>query len=181
MYKQKIYKKYEALGFVEALMAILVAGITSIVLMSVAVDTIKQVVKNELSDNMTQVAIEGASMVKTIGELNNISEDVLFPIINGNVNNCYALEGTVSSPSFRTDGGAIIPICNYDSGDRNSCKGAATSYEDLFRVFCITAESDGISGLVVGKVIVGKSNCATSADCDISDYSYYVLTKTTQK
>lgn len=181
MYRRKIYKKYEALGFVEALMAILVAGITSIVLMSVAIDTIKQVVKNELSDNMTQVAIEGASMVKTIGELNSTSEEVLFPRIDGNVSNCYALEGTVSNPAFNAEGETIIPVCNYDSGDRNSCKDATTSYEDLFRVFCITAESDGTSGLVVGKVIVGKNNCSASADCDISDYSYYVLTKTAQK
>lgn len=181
MYKHKIYKKYEALGFVEALMAILVAGITSIVLMGVAVDTIKQVVKNELSDNMTQQAIEGASMVKTIGELNNTSEDTLFPMINGNVNNCYALEGTIQNPSFKVEGETIVPACNYDSGDRNSCKTSNTSYEDIFRVFCITSESDATSGLVVGKVVVGKKECKSSAECEVSDYSYFVLTKTAQK
>ncbi|MCC7290057.1 hypothetical protein IT417_02300 [bacterium] len=182
MKHQQLTKTYEGLGFIEALLAIVVAGMASVLLMGVAADTVKQVVINELGDSMTQIAIEGGSAVKTIAEKNNNSEEKLFPSITTNVNNCFAVSGTAGNPEFVNTSGVFIPACNYDAGERNSCKNAVSSSDPtVFNVFCITPESDIATGLVVGKMVVGKIGCDNSDDCEVSDYEYYVLTKTLQK
>jgi len=60
------YKKYEAMGFVEALIAIIVVGVASVVLMEIAATTMSDAVENERIDKMTQYAIEGATMTENI-------------------------------------------------------------------------------------------------------------------
>lgn len=182
MSQKRIYKKYEALGFVEALMAILIAGITSILLMGIAVDTIKMVVKNEIADSMTQVAIEAGARVKSIAEKNNNSTEKLFPDIASHINSCFQSVGSANDPQFQSENGDFVTVCNYDSGGRDNCKSSVSANaSDLFEVFCITPESNSTSGLVVGKIVVGKTKCISSEDCDVADYEYYVLTKTLQK
>lgn len=180
--KQNRLKKYEALGFVEALIAIVVTGMAAIVLMGFASDTINQVLKNERADEMTQIAVEAGSMIKTIASQNNETETIDFPLIEGNVNNCFALSPSTGNPEFTKSGENIVPVCNYDAGQRENCKSAlAPGFTDMFRVFCITSQSNSETGLVVGKVIVGKTTCANSEDCDIPDYQYYILNRTKQQ
>lgn len=60
------HKKYEAMGFVEALIAIIVVGVASVVLMQIAATTMSDAVENERIDKMTQYAIEGATMTENI-------------------------------------------------------------------------------------------------------------------
>lgn len=181
--RQKQIKQYDALGFVEALIAILVAGIASIFLMGIASETIKQLSKNEIEDEMTQAAIEIGAQVKAIAYRNTNETEISFPKISESVNACFSITGTSDQPEFAKDDlGNFTVSCNYDSGERESCKNAALqSNDDLFGVFCITSASESSTGLIVGKAIVGRRVCTNSADCVPSDYSYYVLTKTTQK
>lgn len=176
-------KEYRALGFVEALIAIIIAGITSVLLMGVAVDTIAQVTKSDQQDEMTQLAVEGGEMVKNIAEKNSISEELLFPNISGNQGSCFELNLETDDPSFVSGlQGEYNPKCSYDSGNRENCvNNSNLSNQGYFRVMCITNESDINSGLVVAKIVVGKTKCNDSQSCDIPDYEYYVLTKTVQK
>lgn len=58
-------KTYEALGFVEALIAIVIAGVTSVILMRMAASSLKDAIQNERIDKMTQYAVEGVSIVRS--------------------------------------------------------------------------------------------------------------------
>jgi hypothetical protein len=177
-------KKYEAVGFVEALLAIAVAGIASVVLMTVAANTVAQVIRNETSNKMTEVAIEGASMTKKIAESHNNGDENTFPPIDGNINNCFAFEGGTALPEFEKQGDVFENVCNYDSGGRDQCKASVYPGDDeLFRVFCITSESDSARGLVVGKIVVGLRQCdevIANSKCELSDYEYYTAVKVIQ-
>lgn len=178
-------KKYEAVGFVEALIAIAVAGIASVVLMTVAANTVAQVLRNETSNKMTEVGIEGASLVKKIADNHNNGDSDLFPAIEGNVNNCFAFEGSTGQPEFQKSGDIFDNVCNYDSGEREECKASVYDGDDeLFRVFCMTPESDSARGLVVGKVVVGLRQCdevVANTMCEIQDYEYYTAVKVDQE
>jgi len=182
--KARIFrKKYIAVGFVEALIAIAVAGVASVVLMSIAIQTISQVLKNEVSDTMTELAIEGGSMAKKIGDNQLKSDESLFPQIDGNVGKCFAFDGEVSDPSFVKSGDIFLDACRYDSGNREDCKEYMTSDDDIFRVFCILPESVVETGLTVGKVITGLVDCDTQiagSKCEIPDYEYFVIFKVKQ-
>jgi hypothetical protein len=182
---QNRFKKYEAVGFVEALIAIAVAGIASVVLMTVAADTVAQVLRNETSNKMTEVAIEGASLVKKIADNQNNGDEELFPSIEGNVNNCFAFEGGAGHPEFKKSGEIYENVCNYDTGDREGCESSVYENDDeMFRVFCVTPESDSGRSLVVGKVVVGLRQCdevVANTMCEIADYEYYTAVKVDQE
>lgn len=172
-----MYSKYKAAGFVEALLSIAVAGIASIALMGIAADTQTQVLKNEVSDSMTQEAIKNAEMVRKIADLHNNSDDVLFPDIGDNRNSCFTVEGSLSDPVFHSNGEVIVATCNYDAGGREACKGNDKDAE-LFSVYCITSDSDVDAGLAVGKVVTGLTRCNDDDNkgvCILSDYEYYIV------
>jgi|GEM_PF-1415639 hypothetical protein len=59
-------KMYKGMGFVESLVAIILVGVASVVLMRIAASTMIEAVRNERIDKMTQFAIEGATMTETI-------------------------------------------------------------------------------------------------------------------
>lgn len=177
-------KKYKGVGFVEALIAIAVAGIASIVLMSIAINTTNQVLRNDIESDLTEQAIEASAMVKKIANSHNaaIDED-LFPPITGNEGSCFAIDGTTNDPSFPKSAGSFDVACRYDSGDRESCQLAASEDPEIFRVFCILPDSVISSGLVVGKVVTGLTDCAEGDEggkCDVNDYEYYLGVKVQQ-
>ena len=65
--KNKIkYNLYEGMGFIESLIAIMVVGVASVVLMRIAASTMSDAVENERIDKMTQYAVEGANMAENI-------------------------------------------------------------------------------------------------------------------
>jgi len=178
------YRKYKALGFVEALIAIAVAGIASIVLMSIAINTISQVVRNEIENNLTEKAVEGASMAKKIAANNNESETGLFPQIDGNEGNCYAFTGDNNNPEFQMSGSDFQIACRYDAGEREQCLSYKTQDQSIFRVMCILPDSVPSSGLVVGKIVTGLADCDGTSDkgkCKINDYEYFLGVKVEQK
>ena len=92
-----IIKKYEAMGFVEALMAIMIAGMASVVLMGIAAKALKEAVQNERIDKMTQYAVEGANM--TTSAIQNPDNAGL---VFSNVENCYIPVPVVGNQSSYT-------------------------------------------------------------------------------
>ena len=65
--KKKIkYNSYGGMGFIESLIAIMVVGVASVVLMRIAASTMSDAVENERIDKMTQYAVEGANMAENI-------------------------------------------------------------------------------------------------------------------
>jgi len=54
------------MGFIESLIAIMVVGVASVVLMRIAASTMSDAVENERIDKMTQYAVEGANMAENI-------------------------------------------------------------------------------------------------------------------
>ncbi len=63
---QKNTTKYKATGFVESLIAIILVGVASVILMRIAANTLLEGVQNERIDKMTQYAVEGAYMTEVI-------------------------------------------------------------------------------------------------------------------
>ena len=57
---------YEAIGFIEALIAILLVGVSSLILLQIAINTLNNAIQNEAIDHMTQYAMEGAEMAQDI-------------------------------------------------------------------------------------------------------------------
>jgi hypothetical protein len=72
-----VEKKYEALGFIEALIAIILVGVSSLVLLKITIDTLNNAIQNETIDNMTQYAIEGAEMIQDIANRHKIEQEKL--------------------------------------------------------------------------------------------------------
>lgn len=174
-----MYKRIKAAGFVEALLSIVVAGLASIVLMGIAADTQMQVLRNEVSDNMTQESVKAAEMVRKIVDLHNNSDDPLFPDISEGRNSCYKVEGSLESPVFAQKDGVFAAACSYEAGGRDSCKGDEHESE-YFTVYCITTDSDVDAGLAVGKIVTGLNRCNevdTKGVCTLSDYEYYIVLK----
>ena len=58
--------EYKGMGFVESLIAIILVGVASVILMRVAANTLLEGVQNERIDKMTQYAIEGVYMTEVI-------------------------------------------------------------------------------------------------------------------
>lgn len=176
------------MGFVEALIAVAVAGIASIVMMSIAINTTAQVLRNEIENKITEKAIEGSAMAKKIANNHNsapVEEEILFPTIAGGIGNCYAFTGDVNNPNFSKQGESFEVACRYDAGDRRSCTNYLTTDEDIFRVFCMLPDSQLSSGLVVGKIVTGMADCdpnqeGNTGKCKISDYEYYLGVKVKQ-
>jgi len=101
--KNNVTKTYNAMGFVEALIAIMIAGMASVVLMGLSASALKEAIQNERIDNMTQYAVEGGNMIRTILEDEERKEVIL---------------GTLRSASARINTPqCFIPITGSDSFD----------------------------------------------------------------
>jgi len=78
MFKYKNMKKYKALGFVESMIAIMVLGMSSVVLMQIAVNVMQDILQNEAIDKLTQHAIEGAEIIQDIANRNKVEASSLY-------------------------------------------------------------------------------------------------------
>jgi len=168
-------KKYKGLGFVESLIAIAVAGIASVVLLSISTSTLRQITNNEISDTLTEKSIQGATFVRNIAQRDLSSDEALFPNVSESINKCFAFYDTEPSYFFK-DGESFVQTCNYDNDPNNECEKFLIS-DDVFRVFCITDQSNPETGLLVGKVVTGIAGCddSTEGKCSLEDYQYYTI------
>ena len=179
-------KNYKGLGFIEALVSILVTGMASIALMDIAAKTMTDTIRNETTDVMTQYAIEGSEMAQVIADEERVTGEDLFPDSVEYSDNCFLLNEDFENPSFVT--GEEGDFVQYSYLDREEYKEAAKMESDdqYFRIFCRT--NDYSDKLIVSKIIVGLVNRNTTEEGgtliyspggvnNISDYEYYTIIK----
>lgn len=161
--------KYEGMGFVEALIAIMIVGASSVVLMQMASRTLQDMMQNEVIDTMTQYAVEGSTMIQNVAMQEKTSGLDVFPNSAG----CYAIENSDGLYSFKTTDTGLV---TYDISDRNSYKEEAMIPGTLFfRIFCIDSLT---SKYAVVKVIVGQSNTNDGSKTfgnNVKDYTYFTV------
>jgi hypothetical protein len=157
-------KKYKALGFVESMIAIMVLGMSSVVLMQIAVNVMQDILQNEAIDDLTQYAIEGAEIIQDIANRNNEFGGGLFPLVaeyesDPYGKNCFRfeLEGEDLVLAKNDDDNWI----KYTSDERDIYKDEAilNGEDELFRLICFNTPMGGVAGepaYVTTEVIVGQ-------------------------
>lgn len=156
-------KKYKALGFVESMIAIMILGMSSVVLMQIAVNVMQDVLQNEAIDDLTQYAIEGAEIIQDIANRNHVAGGELFPSraeyeADPFGKNCF---------KFELDGEDIVLAKNeegdwikYTAIERDTYKNDATlNNDELFRIICFNNIMEGVDGepaFVTTDIIVGQ-------------------------
>jgi len=182
----KLKKKYESLGFVEALVAIMIVGVSSVVLMEIAVNTMQNTIQNEVIDTMTQYAVEGAEMAQQISDRDLQSNDAqLFPEPIEGTTVCYRFVSEVDSETnrliFSFAKNTENTFIQYSENEqRNNYKEEALIEEEgeLFRIFCLEPSS-GEENFVIGRVIIGQrySDGSITKGNAVKDYSYLTVIK----
>lgn len=190
-----ISEKYEAQGFVEALIAILVTGIAAVGLMLVTARTIGEVARNEILDQLTQEAVKGASLMdyyieewnqgnRSVVQTNLLVEGDTF---TNNVSRCFALDGTfdnlhisptpvlgcthhVSNVQGQTQAieqpAGINPSACLSGSNSNEIaididdeRTGIDHRDKMFRVICVSPESDSSGYVMVAKIYTGLLAC----------------------
>ena len=184
-------KKYEGLGFVELIIAIGVAGIAVIVLMSMATNSMKESVRLERQDALTRLAQDGALVVRKHVEDANSPTYEGSPF-SGDVNHCYVINRSEdSNGDSEVDFGTFVQV-----GDNFTVQNVDEKLktEEDFHVdiiydwistesfisdvyyfaYCVSAKEDASTDLktYVGSVITGYIYCS---DCNISPYEHPII------
>jgi len=107
---------YEAIGFVEALIAILLVGMSSLVLLQIAINTLNTAIQNEVIDHMTQYAMEGGEMVQDIYNKQKMKgypeeedpeeSELFFPLLEDGEDeegNCFVINKARGEVFFKKD------------------------------------------------------------------------------
>jgi len=182
--KTILKSQYEGMGFVEALIAIMVVGASSVVLMQIAARTLQGMIQNETLDTMTQYAVEGATMVQNVAMQEQITGDDVFPNPPGNTNNCYVIDKS-GDEQYEIRVNEQGPI-TYDITDRDTYRDEALVAEDAdelyFRIFCI--ENYNLTDdYAIVEVVVGQTNVAQAMSngesitrgYSVKDYTYFTV------
>ncbi len=84
----KILNEESAMGYVESLISLVVAGIACVALLSVASAVIREAAKNETRDAMTQYSVEGLERVRLVAD----ADINLIPVPSGSTTEHYCLD-----------------------------------------------------------------------------------------
>ena len=182
--KQK--EKYEALGFVESLIAIMISGIVVTVLMNISVLAMRDLVRLDIEDAQAHHARSSAVIVQNIANRERLKEDEsLFDALDDN--QCYTLIKSVDE-----DGVYEISTQPIPPGDRELYitegviqDGVNDNEEDYFRIICVIdngklepleGEGEKTNKMLI-KVIIGfnKAEGMFSTASDIRDYEYFAI------
>jgi hypothetical protein len=188
---KKIKTTYEALGFVEAMLAIMIVGVSSMVLMQIAVNTMQNIIQNEVIDDMTQYAVEGAEITQEIAFRDRQDDAVeLFPTYEeySGVKNCFVLEKREGLFYFKKEENEdYVQFKKDEEGAREDYKDEATLDEEndrLFRLICLDPEtaSGGVGGepaYVMAEIVVGQrsSEGTVTKGNLVKDYVYRTIIK----
>ncbi|GAB4157431.1 MAG: hypothetical protein Fur003_1180 [Candidatus Dojkabacteria bacterium] len=170
--KLNFKKKYEAQGFVEALISLLVAGLASIVLMSIAARTLKQVIQNDVKDQINEYAVNtGERLEFTVDYLRNSSiYDADNPFSDLIIKQCYEMNIPEDHGTFLQNPASLsfTHKCEYslDSNgllSRSSC-GMDLASKQPFSYVCVV---DNTPGVVLDlNIVTGFPACNTSECSD---------------
>ncbi len=169
-------KKYKALGFVEALIAISVSGIVGVVLMGISASTLQKLHQLDIQDALAAHAVSTAVDLQKIAirDATLPEEDKQFSDLDLAVTFCYG---------FSTQDSDQIDINSVSTKEdlvknRDSYKTRLVNPDDLdsdyFRIFCVS--SNDVDKIIV-EIIVGSKRVDGQAttDSDVRDYSYLAV------
>ncbi len=162
-------KQYESLGFVEALIAMMVCGVVSVVLMEISSSTIRDLYQLDVQDAVARHAVSTAVHLQQIAIQDKESSDPIFAKLTNNA--CYrfnTLNGKIASDT---------PIGNIVDGREYYSKLSLVEKDsEYFRVFCVKSNPADPQKVLV-EVIVGSNKMAGKAtsDNDVKDYSYFAV------
>ena len=182
--------KYEALGFVEAMMAIMIVGIASVVLMQIAANTLQNVMQTEAMDNATQFAVEGAEIVQDIAKRDALTDEEVFPMVVGT--ECFALsiageaEGSAGVYTFMLDEEGAFRTFERSNRDEYKDEAILNEEDEFFRLICLENPSlpeQTETLFVIAEIIVGQrhSSGEISRGNLIKDYEYRSVIKFIQR
>ncbi len=192
-------ERYEALGFVEALIAIMVAGIACSVLMEIAASTMQGLMRAETSEKLVLYARSGAVIAQEIAtnEVEFTEDNKTFKQVDSG--ECYRLLSVEQyineiNPEYDTSNDSVIgylvdltptnvaPIEVILQLDEESDfdRAAAKLEEDdqFFRWMCVDAKNDD-AGIATLKFVTGVINAEgkNTSNTDTKDYTYISIVK----
>lgn len=174
---KKILKmKYDAQGFVEALIAIAITGIAGIVLLSIATKTVNQTIYNEIQDEITlansNMALKLEYLIQADQSGDLTADSPVDALSNGYPNQCVMMDFTLDN----LDAYEITTFCSssLDSDgllSRSDCNLDVQDVKD-FAFVCPTASS---SNFLTVDIISGSTAC-TGRNCrDYVNTEVYLL------
>jgi hypothetical protein len=147
------------------MIAIMVLGMSSTVLMQITVNIMQDILQNEAIDDLTQYAIEGSEIIQDIANRNREVGGGLFPppeeyTLDPEGRNCF---------TFKLEGEEMVLAKDdsdawkkYDSGKRDTYKDEAVlnkEEDELFRLICfdtVMRDTSGEPEYVTTEIIVGQ-------------------------
>lgn len=180
--KLKIRREYKGMGFVEALIAIMVTGVASVVLMGIAASTLRSLLTTEIQDKMTQLGRSGAVIAQGVAdrETRDLDEADRFFLKNGIAGSCYAYDLNGKEYSFSANT-SFAKDNNRSVFETKLVKeeGVDTNKLYYFRVMCVEKiiKTDVSRPRALIKVITGytKSEGSYTSTRDIKDYEYLAV------
>lgn len=179
--KKKLKDSYKGQGLVEALIAIVVAGIACIALMAIAAQAIQTLLESEQVDSLTQAASEGSQMAQILRDREKSEEaagGTYIPKI-GKFPACYPLLGDTTDPNIPKESGNFIKLVSRDDYVDYPIVGKYDG--NIFRVLCI---EEGIPNYTNAKyalvtIHTGLINCKKNPDnpdeCRVDDVEYKAI------
>jgi len=178
MKRKELNTKYEALGFVEALIAIMVSGIVATVLINISVVAMRELVRLDIEDAQAHQARSAAVIVQNIANRERLKEDSDYFATNQLQNGrCYILRK--SGDTYE-----IEKAQTYTIGERDTYKvdavitdGVNDNEEDYFRLICIASNQPGDTKKLLIRIVIGfnKATGMFSTATDIRDYQYFAI------
>lgn len=161
-------KKYDSLGFVEALIALMVSGIVGVVLMQISASTLRELHQLDIQDAVARYAVSTAVQLQKIATQDMTFADGDKVLFNLAPNGCYGFD---PQGNIKTD-------TIYDIDNRSSYSGTSFVDPDLeyFRIFCVKSDPTDAKKMLV-EIIVGSNKMAgqVTSDNDVKDYSYIAV------
>lgn len=178
--------KIKALGFIEVLIGIVVAGIVATVFLGISVRAMKDLLLNERIENMSRIAVNGASIAQEVANLERsiVAGDEFLP---KTVGQCYFpirddSGDTVIYKFFKeVDEGSFISFPDFNREQivayvRGEYDDELLYNEDYFIVMCpeVVDEENGWANV---KFMIGDVHVAgqITNDTDVKDFTYYAV------
>jgi hypothetical protein len=193
----KKYKQLKGLGFVEVLIAIVVAGTVSTVFLSIAGHAMKDLIQTERIEYMARIAKDGVSVAQEVANQEKASTDLTQNYFPDDAGFCYIplREDNEDSPYkfMKDENGEFVSFQNPLSllqsppippSDRrvivdffNGEFGEARDYfwGDYFMIMCITNIDTTTSNWANVYFLVGDRGVAgqKTGSTDVKDFIYY--------
>ena len=180
MKNKKLNKsKYNGLGFVEALIAIMVSGVVATVLINISASSMRDLVRQDVEDAQANYARSYAVILQNIAnedkveteedefDLANVTDGLCYRLVDVNADDTekYILELEASNrDDYKTT--AVLPMLDgtEDEGD-------------FFGLVCIEAIQDDTSPKLLVEVTIGfnKTKGDFTTASDIKDYKYLAI------